>query len=65
MISLKTVGQPLRDKGVLILVSDSATDTYGYRLFPTKITKLSKVGKKGLGHHAVKDSKIGYTESKS
>lgn len=31
MINLKTVGQPLRDKGVLILVSDSATDTYGYR----------------------------------
>jgi len=31
VISLKTVGQPQRDKGVLILVFDSATGTYGYR----------------------------------
>ena len=31
MISLKTFGQPPRNEGVLILVSDSAAGTYGYR----------------------------------
>jgi hypothetical protein len=31
MISLKTTGQERTNKGVLILLSDSATNTYGYR----------------------------------
>jgi hypothetical protein len=31
MISQKTVGQPVKEKGLLILVSDSATGAYGYR----------------------------------
>jgi hypothetical protein len=30
-ISLKSTGQERSNNGVLIVVSDSATDTYGYR----------------------------------
>ncbi len=31
LVSLKSFEQPPKDKGVLILVSDSATGTYGYK----------------------------------
>lgn len=31
MISLKTVGQSVKEEGVLVLVTDSAKRTYGYR----------------------------------